>query len=438
LLPAVRAFNSAKSKGFLSRLSLVEEVPAYDFLNGDIVTEEYSTVQLTLSAPITAAVGALVVQDITGAEGYLIGDVSNETVITVASLAATFNTNFNIINNLTVAGDSTPSTTNTTTKPNLVGTTAGNVPANFVLSNANEGQYLNLRPDQTYSFTNGSIVTSANDNVQGTVTSTRFGVLDTVDNGGITPGTLYTPASGTVTYTYVPLTSVTGTGTGGIADITVTNGVVTSVDLRRGGTGYAVGNLLSAAVGNIGGTGSGFQIPVTGIEQRVYVSLLGGERFTATLASPNFVADNNAPVKAITASGTATKTFSANTIGGNVDYVNYNIFLRGLPVKPVIDTLYRFEGSRMFILSASPNSFCNQQKKTWLKEHFPIVNEDDIIFVGKATYKPMILGQLLQKYKIDKKDCTFIDDFHELLAGGLELGVNAMHPSEFLAKYYKA
>jgi predicted kinase len=122
---------------------------------------------------------------------------------------------------------------------------------------------------------------------------------------------------------------------------------------------------------------------------------------------------------------------------GNVDYVNYNIFLRGLPVKPVIDTLYRFEESRMFILSASPNSFCNQQKTAWLKEHFPIVHEDDIIFVGKAEYKPMILGQLLQKYKIDKKDCTFIDDFHELLAGGLELGVNAMHPSEFLAKYYK-
>ena len=341
LLPAVRAFNSAKSKGFLSRLALVEEVPAYDFLNGDIVTEEYSTVQLTLSAPITAPVGALVTQAVTGASGYLIGDVIAENVVTVASLGAAFTAAFNTVNDLTVAGDATPSTTDGTTKPNLVGTVASNVPANFVLSNANEGQYLNLRADQSYSFTNGTVITSANDNVQGTVTSTRYGVLDTVDNGGITPGTLYTPASGTVTYTYVPLTSVTGTGTGGIADITVTNGAVTSVDLRRGGTGYAVGNLLSAAVGNIGGTGSGFQIPVTGIEQRVYVSLLGGERFTATLASPNFVADNNAPVKAITASGTSTKTFSANTIGGNVDYVNSRItipshtYADGDPVKYV-------------------------------------------------------------------------------------------------------
>jgi hypothetical protein len=341
LLPAVRAFNSAKSKGFYSRLSLVEEIPAYDFLNGDIVTEEYATVQLTLSAPITASIGSLVVQATTLASGYLIGDVLNESVITVASVGASFSSAFNTVNNLTVAGDSTPSTTNGVVKPNLVGTIASNVPANFVLSNANEGQYLNLRADQSYSFTNGTVVTSANDNVQGTVTSTRYGVLDTVDNGGITPGTLYTPLSGSVTYTYVALTNISGSGTGGIADITVTNGAVTSVDLRRGGTGYAVGNVLSAATGTIGGTGSGFRIPVTGIEQRVYLSLLGGERFTATLASPNFVADNSAPVKAITASGTATKTFSANAIGGNVDYVNSRItvtshtYADGDPVKYV-------------------------------------------------------------------------------------------------------
>ena len=341
LLPAVRSFNSAKSKGFFSRLSLVEEVPAADFLNGDIVTEEYATVQLTLSAPITAPIGALVTQAVTGASGFLIGDVLAESVITVASAGATFVANFNTINNLTVAGDATPSTTNTVTKPDIVGTVASNVPANYVLSNANEGQYLNLRADQSYNFTNGTIITSANDNVQGTVTSTRFGVLDTVDNGSITPGTLYTPTSGTVTYVLVPLTNITGTGTGGLADITVTNGSVTSVDLRRGGTGYAVGNLLSAAVGTIGGTGSGFQIPVTQIEQRVYVSLLGGERFTATLASPNFVADNNAPVKAITATGEQTKTFSANAVGGNVDYANSRITLTnhgytdGDPVKYV-------------------------------------------------------------------------------------------------------
>jgi hypothetical protein len=341
LLPAVRTFNSAKSKGFFSRLSLLEEIPAYDFLNGDIVTEEYSTVQLTLSAPITAALGTLVEQASTGVQAYLINDVYNETVITVASLNATFSTTFNTSNDLTIGGDPTPSTTDTATHPTIVGTVATNVPANYVLSNANEGQYLNLLPSQTYNFTIGTVLTSANDNVQGTVLSTRSGVLDTVDNGSITPGIGYTPASGTTTYTMVPLTNITGSGTGGYADITITNGSVTSVDLRRGGTGYAVGNQLSAAVGTIGGTGSGFKITVTAIEQRVYMSLLGGERFVATLASPNFVADNNAAVYNVDPTIIASKTFNAANIGGDVDYTNSRItilshgYSNGDPVKYV-------------------------------------------------------------------------------------------------------
>jgi len=343
LLPAVRAFNSAKSKGFYSRLSLVEEVPAYDFLNGDIVTEEYSTVQLTLSANITALQGATVTQAVTGVSAYLISDIIASNVITVASPTANFSANFNTVNNLTIAGNATPGVGGVAVRPTLVGTVASNVPANYVLSNANEGQYLKLVATGSYSFTNGAIITSANDNIQGTVTSTRYGVIATVDNASITPGSGYTPLSGTVTYSLVPLTNITSSGSGATADITVTNGVVTSVDVRRGGLSYAVGDVLSASTPSLGGTGSGFRIPVTTIEKRVYVSLLGGERFTATLASPNFIADNNAPVKAITASGTITKSFNAQStgLGGNVDYTSSRItitthgFSDGDPVKYV-------------------------------------------------------------------------------------------------------
>ena len=41
-----------------------------------------------------------------------------------------------------------------------------------------------------------------------------------------------------------------------------TGGAVTSVTLTQGGTGYIVGNSLSAAASTIGGTGSSFSIPV--------------------------------------------------------------------------------------------------------------------------------------------------------------------------------
>lgn len=84
--------------------------------------------------------------------------------------------------------------------------------------------------------------------------------------GAITAGTLYTAG----TYLNVPLTG--GTGNGATANITVTAGGVSAVQLVNRGTGYTVADSLSAAAANIGGTGSGFAIPVSTITQ---LALLG-------------------------------------------------------------------------------------------------------------------------------------------------------------------
>jgi hypothetical protein len=74
--------------------------------------------------------------------------------------------------------------------------------------------------------------------------------------GAITGGSAYTNG----TYLNVPLTG--GAGSGAVANIVVSGGAVTAVTLTQGGTGYVVGNTLSAAASTIGGTGSAFSIPV--------------------------------------------------------------------------------------------------------------------------------------------------------------------------------
>ena len=74
--------------------------------------------------------------------------------------------------------------------------------------------------------------------------------------GAITGGSAYTNG----TYLNVPLTG--GAGSGAVANIVVSGGAVTAVTLTQGGTGYVVGNTLSAAASTIGGTGSSFSIPV--------------------------------------------------------------------------------------------------------------------------------------------------------------------------------
>ena len=74
--------------------------------------------------------------------------------------------------------------------------------------------------------------------------------------GSITGGSAYTNG----TYSGVALTG--GKGSAATANITVSGGAVTAVTLVNPGDGYVVGDALSATAASIGGTGSGFSIPV--------------------------------------------------------------------------------------------------------------------------------------------------------------------------------
>jgi len=88
--------------------------------------------------------------------------------------------------------------------------------------------------------------------------------------GSITAGSLYVPG----TYADVPLTG--GNGSGATATIIVGSlGTVTSVTLTNGGQFYAVGNTLSTLSTSIGGSGSGFSIPVSAVTNANGTSWLG-------------------------------------------------------------------------------------------------------------------------------------------------------------------
>ena len=90
-----------------------------------------------------------------------------------------------------------------------------------------------------------------------TITAIQSSGIETI--GAITPGSGYVDA----VYTNVPLTG--GSGAGATANITVSGGAVTAVTIFDPGAGYEVGDSLSASNTNLGGSGSGFAVPVTNL-----------------------------------------------------------------------------------------------------------------------------------------------------------------------------
>jgi hypothetical protein len=205
-------------------------------------------------------------------------------------------------------------------------------PGTFTVAGTSTAQLTFISPT-VRTGTVKSVITAADSLASGAFDEVRTGVLTSVNNLSYIGGTLYTPASGSQVYLRVPFTNISGTGTGALADITVANGTITDVDIVRGGTGYQVGDVLSVNSANVGGTGSGFQITVTAVEQRIYVDIVGGNLFVATTGAIDFVEDNNSPRATITATSSTTTGFNSLPIGsgGSVDYATSRITITTHP-----------------------------------------------------------------------------------------------------------
>jgi len=230
----------------------------------------------------------------------------------VATITTSGNHNLSIGNNVEVECDDTLYNVN-----GLVTSVPSSTTFTIANTGSNEGS-------KSATGTVRTIVTSADGNAQGAVTETRYGICTNVDNANITGGSGYTPTLGTLVYEMVDLQAKTGVGTGAKADVTVTAGQISDVDLRRGGTGYAVGDLLELNASDVGGTGSGFEIEIAAIEDRAYVNILGGELYVASASSIDFIEDNDAVSSKIniTLDDSIVNQFLAGTTGGggNVDY----------------------------------------------------------------------------------------------------------------------
>lgn len=89
-------------------------------------------------------------------------------------------------------------------------------------------------------------------------------------NGGLTitsAGIGYTPSTGTFTYNNVTLTPITGTGRNATANITISNGVAVGATVVNSGTGYQVGDVLTATQIGSNSLGRNLRISIANVTQ---------------------------------------------------------------------------------------------------------------------------------------------------------------------------
>jgi Chaperone of endosialidase len=167
----------------------------------------------------------------------------------------------------------------------LVANSSGQVVDNSTAPSANLSVGLNSTANAVYA-TGAGVIAKLGTLTGGSAYTVGTAILSL---GSITAGTLYTAG----TYTAVSLTG--GTGAGAQATIIVFGGGVVSVTLTANGTGYLITDVLSAAAASIGGTGSGFSIPVSTVGYPG-VALTGG---TGTSATANITVAAGGAVSAV-------------------------------------------------------------------------------------------------------------------------------------------
>tara|TARA_R100001594_G_scaffold5882_2_gene17438 strand:+ start:436 stop:8124 length:7689 start_codon:yes stop_codon:yes gene_type:complete len=132
------------------------------------------------------------------------------------------------------------------------------------------------------------LVTGAKITQQNTTASGIF-----VGYGGSATGALtlintgigYTPLAAGQSYDNVSLTSLSGSGINGTADITIVNGVAIAATINAGGKGYAVGDVLTATSIGSTTTGSGLRLSVTELKGQNELRLVGVQGEFTTVSS---------------------------------------------------------------------------------------------------------------------------------------------------------
>ena len=142
----------------------------------------------------------------------------------------------------------------------------------------------------------------------------------------INAGIGYTPSinmGGSYTYSAVPLQTITGTGSGALANVTITGGVAVAATITSGGNGYKAGDVVG--INSLGSFSTGLNARFS------IVSIASTNELILDNVQGDFVTGIGNTVLFVNSLGITTTLNS--TIGGNVNISNISVVTDGLHIK---------------------------------------------------------------------------------------------------------
>ena len=97
-----------------------------------------------------------------------------------------------------------------------------------------------------------------------------------------------------------------------------------------------------------------------------------------------------------------------------------------LPNEKVYNFVKKIENKKIYVVGITETNKEIEQKNEWLKAHYPMIEEQNYIFVSTDYKKSEAILEIINKYNYDKNEILFIDDKKSHVEDVANIGIRSV------------
>ena len=109
-----------------------------------------------------------------------------------------------------------------------------------------------------------------------------------------------------------------------------------------------------------------------------------------------------------------------------------NVFVSNRPLQTMVELVEKLDSDKVYVLGAITTNHEIDEKYVWLKNYYPTIKRENVIFVADASLKLVAINEYAKKYNMKKEDIVFVDDNHATLREVEAAGIKSYHITSFI------